>query len=251
MLARNVLHTMTPYLREWDRRAATSAHRYLTQSTAVRGQIRELYGIEAEVIPGPFRLTPGHARLQVSGITPGFFLSVARLLPYKNVDAVIAAFAELPNDHLVVVGSGPEAMTLRKMASPNVKLVGAVSDEELAWLYANSAGIVSASYEDYGLTPLEAAAFGKPSVVLRWGGFVDTVDEGKTGVFFDSPTPTQVRLAIERVRARAFDEATIREHADRYSEEVFISRLRAIVASELQCLPALGDPEQPEVAGVN
>jgi glycosyltransferase involved in cell wall biosynthesis len=241
-LVRNVLYTMTPYLRAWDRRAAASAHRYVTQSTVVRDQIRDVYGIDADVLPGPYRLTPDHPRLDMPGIVPGFFLCVARLLPYKNVDVLMAAFSELVDDHLVIVGSGPEAVALKRRAPANVRFVGTVSDEELAWLYSKCAGIVTASYEDYGLTPLEAAAFGKPSVALRWGGFVDTVDEGKTGVFFDSPTPTQVRVAIRRLRAQNFDAAAIREHAARYSEEAFVERLRSIVTSEMSRPPVFSAP---------
>jgi glycosyltransferase involved in cell wall biosynthesis len=170
--------------------------------------------------------------MPVQGILPGFFLCVSRLLPYKNVDVVMAAFADLPSDRLVVVGSGPEWANLKKLAPPNVQLVGAVSDEELAWLYANSAGIISASYEDYGLTPLEAAAFGKPCAALRWGGFLDTVIEDQTGVFFASPNPFLIRQAVSSLNAQRFNTDAIRTHASRYSEERFVDRLREIVLEE-------------------
>jgi glycosyltransferase involved in cell wall biosynthesis len=226
-IAAAALHVLDHQLRRWDQKAARSADRYLTQSTAVRDRIRQLYGIDAEVIPGPYRLGPGHRQTAVEGLGAGFYLCVSRLLPYKNVDAIIGAFADLPRAKLVVAGTGPEAAALKRLATGNVRLVGAVSDEQLAWLYANCAGVLAAAYEDYGLTPLEAAAFGKPAAVLRWGGFLDTVVEGETGVFFESPIPAEVRAGVARLRANEFNASRIQTHADAYSEERFIRRLRA------------------------
>jgi glycosyltransferase involved in cell wall biosynthesis len=141
-------------------------------------------------------------------------------------------------------------MNLKRMAPRNVTFTGAVSDAQLAWLYAQSTGIVAASYEDYGLTPLEAAAFGKPSLVLRWGGFVDTVIEEETGIFFESPTPAHIREAVQRLRGRKFHQDAIRAHASRYSEDAFIGRLRAIVATEMQTERLSLGPAQKAMAGL-
>jgi glycosyltransferase involved in cell wall biosynthesis len=91
---------------------------------------------------------------------------------------------------------------------------------------------VAASYEDYGLTPLEAAAFGKPTAALRWGGYLDTVVEGQTGVFFDRPEPELIRRAVVELGHGAFPDARLRAHADAFSEERFIARLRMIVDEE-------------------
>jgi len=244
------LSSLAPYLRRWDRRAAFSAHRYVTQSSVVRARIRQVYGIDAEILPGPYRLTPEHLQVPVEEVTPGFFLCVSRLLPYKNVGAVIGAFSELPRQHLVIVGDGPQGMALRRIAPANVTFVGAVSDAQLAWLYAHTSGIITAAYEDYGLTPLEAAAFGKPSLVLRWGGFLDTVVEDTTGIFFDSPTPAQIREAVRRFHGRTFNQEAIRAHASRYSEDAFVRRLRAVVASEMPGERAPLEPRPPAVAAL-
>lgn len=236
-MAAAALSVLAPALRKWDRQAARSANLYLTQCTAVRDRIRQIYGIDAELVPGPYRLTADHPVTPVEGLRPGYFLCVSRLLPYKNVDAIVQAFSKLPGETLVVAGRGPDSRRLAKMASANVRLVGAVSDEQLAWLYANSAGLIAAAYEDYGLTPIEAAAFGKPAAVLRWGGFLDTVVEGETGTFFDFPTPAQVGSAVRRLQASVLDRARIRAHAGRYSEELFIRRLRELVLG--QAAPAI------------
>jgi glycosyltransferase involved in cell wall biosynthesis len=110
-----------------------------------------------------------------------------------------------------------------------VTFVGRVTDEELAWLYANSVAVVNTSYEDYGLTILEAAAFGKPVAALHFGGFLDTVRDGETGVFFESPVPEELRQAISRLKRQIFSAAVIREHAAQYSEAQFVRRLREVV----------------------
>jgi glycosyltransferase involved in cell wall biosynthesis len=108
-----------------------------------------------------------------------------------------------------------------------------VGDDELPWLYANSAGVVAASYEDFGLTPLEGAALGIPSAVLRWGGFLETVADGVTGVFFDEPTADQIARAVRALQQRSWDSATLIAHARRYSEPRFIDRLRRVVYDEV------------------
>jgi glycosyltransferase involved in cell wall biosynthesis len=229
---RGMLRALAPSLRRWDWRAAHSASRYLTQCQAVRERIRSVYGIDAEILPAPFRLTPEQPRTAITGVEPGFFLCVSRLLPYKNVRAVIEAFAMLPSERLVVAGDGPEASKLRHRAPSNVTLVGTVDDERLAWLYAHSIGVIASGYEDYGLTALEAAAFGKPTVALRFGGFLDTVRDNETGVFFDVPDGVDIRRAVHRLKACSFDQARIRQYAHQYSEEQFVRRLREVVREE-------------------
>jgi glycosyltransferase involved in cell wall biosynthesis len=219
-----------PHLVRWDRRAAATAHRYVTLSAAVRDRIRDLYDIEAEIVPAPPTLDPDGPREPIPGLEPGFFLSVSRLLAYKNLGAVVRALEDLPDRTLVLAGAGPEERRLRSLAPPNVRFVGSVSDAQLRWLYAHCSAVVSASFEDYGLTPLEAAAFGKPSAVLRWGGFLDTVVERRTGVFFERPTAPEVGDALRRVAAGGFEAAVLRAHAARYSESVFAERLRQIIA---------------------
>lgn len=223
------LALLGPNLVRWDRRAAASAHLYLTLSGAVRDRIRDIYGIEAGIVPAPVTLDPNGPQEPIPGLKPGFFFSVSRLLPYKNLGEVVRALEGFPDRTLVLAGAGPEERRLRSLAPPNVRFVGAVSDARLRWLYAHCSAVVSASFEDYGLTPLEAAAFGKPSAVLRWGGFLDTVVDGRTGVFFDRPTAPEVGHALRRVAARRFETEVLRAHAARYSENVFAERLRQIV----------------------
>jgi len=221
---------LRPVLMRWDKAAAASADLYLANSSVVAKRIADIYGLEAEVLPPPPALTPVGPVEAVEGFEPGFVLCVSRLLPYKNVDAVVKAFAELPDERLVVVGSGPDERRLRDLAGSNVLLLGHVEDAQLRWLYGASSALVAASHEDFGLTPLEAATFGKPGAVLRWGGFLDTVEEGTTGIFFDEPRPEEIRRAVADLRAASWDEDAVRRHASSFSEERFVTRMQMAVS---------------------
>ena len=134
------------------------------------------------------------------GIEPGFFLTVAHLLPYKNVHRTIEAFSLLPGERLVVVGEGAARAAFEALAPLNVRLLGGLADPQLRWLYANCRGVIAASREDFGLTSVESAAFGKPIAALRWGGFLDTIEEGRSGVFFDHPEPEEIAIAVPACR---------------------------------------------------
>lgn len=224
-----------PGLIRWDKTAAASADRYVANSSAVAKRIAQIYGREAQIVPPPPAITPtGGGESPIEGLPDRFILCVSRLLPYKNVDAIVSAFRELPGERLVIAGAGPDEPALRQQAPPNVTFVGRVSDEQLRWLYDTADLLVAASHEDFGLTPLEAATFGKPSVVLRWGGFLDTVVEGETGVFFDKPAPHAIAAAIRDARRLGWQAHRIAAHAEQFSEGRFIERIRAVVADVVE-----------------
>ncbi len=224
-----VLGALRPALINWDMKAATSADRYLANSSAVKRRIADLYGIDAEVVPPAVDLDAGGPIQPLEAVDPGFYLCVSRLLAYKNVDAVVAAFSSLPAERLVVVGSGPLHDRIVASAPSNVRVLGSVSDAGLRWLYASSAGLIAASYEDFGLTPVEAAGFGKPTAALRWGGFLDTILEDATGVFFDQPIPSSIAQAVGHLARTHWDESVLVEHAGRYTRDRFVARVRQVV----------------------
>lgn len=225
-----------PGLRRWDQAAAASADRYLVNSRVVQAAVRDVYGIDAEVLPPPPAPFDRSAVPEaVPGIERPFVLCVARLLPYKNVDVVIEAVAAVPDIDLVVVGTGPDHARLETLARAvgGTHLLGRVSDARLRWLYENTSGLVAASYEDFGLSPLEAASFGKATVALRDGGYLDTVEEGVNGVFFDRVDRDAVSAAVELAISADWDAERIRAHADTFSEQRFSNRLRQIVSEEI------------------
>jgi glycosyltransferase involved in cell wall biosynthesis len=222
--ARAALRALERPLRVWDAHAARSAETYVANSTAIAALILAVYGLNAEVVPPPVVLDASGPRSPAAGVEPGFFLSVARPLPYKNVDRVVEAFSLLPDARLVLVGG-----TAHAKARPNVTVLTDISDSELRWLYANCRGLVAAAHEDFGLAPLEAAAFGKPTAALRAGGFLDTVVPGETGVFFETLDPAAVAAAVTALGARTFDENRLRQQAAAFSRERFVARLHDVV----------------------
>lgn len=221
-----------PLLR-WDASAARSADHYLVNSSMVRGWVQDVYGRDAEVVPPSRGLEPDGPREPVPGVEPGFLLCVSRLVAYKNVEAVVHAVTGMPDQRLVVVGTGPLQSELRRAGTPNVTYVGRLDDARLRWLYAHCSAVVSAALEDFGLTPPEAGGFGKPVAVLRWGGFLDTVDEGVNGVFFDEPTTPLIRRALEELARTSWDKAVIRARAETYSPASFGARMRGVVEEQM------------------
>jgi glycosyltransferase involved in cell wall biosynthesis len=216
-------------LEQWDKKAARSADRYLVNSTAVARTVQELYGIEAEALPPPPALDPNGAMQPIDGVEPDFWLCVSRLLPYKNVDAIIEALRDRPTERLVIVGSGPHRAYLESLGTGQVTFVGSATDAQLRWCYANCKALVTVSFEDFGLTPLEAASFGKPTGALRFGGFLDTIVEGVTGTFIESPHADAVRDAMHDLSMIRFSPEALVAHAQRFSEAQFSRRLREVV----------------------
>jgi glycosyltransferase involved in cell wall biosynthesis len=234
LLARIAMRFLGPPLRSWDRRAARRAGKYLANSTEVSRRIAKRYGIEAQVVPAPVPERIAYAAGHPDGGThepdPGFYLCVSRLLVYKHVDAVVEAFAGEPGKRLIVVGSGPMEPDLLARATPNVLFLKDISDDALTRLYGDASALIAVAYEDYGLTPVEAAATGTPSIVLRWGGYLDTMIEDVTAVFVDEPTGPAIADGIARFEARAWDRDAIRVHSQAFTEDVFIKTLTELVS---------------------
>lgn len=234
-LTRGLAAGLRPWLTRWDQRAVRSGHRHLVYSASMRRRVSDLYGVDAEVLAPPVTIDPTGERRPVAGAgDDGFLLCPCRVIAYKNIDVVVDALGAMPEHRLVVAGGGPDLDRLRAAAPRNVTFVGPVDDAGMRWLYSHCRAMISAAYEPFGLVTVEAAAFGRPSVVLRAGGFVDTVIDGESGVFFDEPTARAVRAAVAELDAAAFDEGTIRRQAAGYSETAFADRLRTIVAEELE-----------------
>ena len=220
-------------LRRWDAAQAARADRYLVNSTTVARQVADIYGIEAEVLAPPPALDPGGPSIPVPQLQEGFLLCVARLLPYKNVDVIIELARRRPERHLVIVGDGPLRSSLAADAPANVQFLSRPSDGELRWLYASASVLLAASYEDFGLTPLEAAAFGTPTVALRSGGYLDTIIDGETGALADAPEPELLLAALDRLEAERPATSLLTAHAASFGRERFIARLRAVVGELL------------------
>ena len=227
--ARLALEVLRTSLTRWDRQAAATATAYLANSTLVRERVLAAYGIEADVLPPPIGLDPDGPQEPMPGLQPGYLLTVSRARGYKNAALVAEAVSSMPDARLVVVGGVPQPPAGRSWPT-RITGLRDLTDAQLRWTYANCSGLVAVGREDFGLTPLEANAFGRPVACLRAGGYLDTVRPDQTGVFIDRPTVEGITDGIRRLRSSTFSEAAIREHALRYSPAVFANRLRTIAA---------------------
>jgi glycosyltransferase involved in cell wall biosynthesis len=226
-------------LRRWDLRTADRPTAYVANSSVVAERIRRTYGREATVVPPPvdvdrFRGLPGE---------PGdYYLIVSRLNPYKRIHLAIEAFNQLRLP-LVVVGEGPHRPALERMAGPTVRFRGYVEDAELGRLLAGCRALVFPGEEDFGITPLEANACGRPVVAFRAGGALDTIEPGVTGVFFAKPTAESLIEAVEESGKIKWDPIVIRRHASRFDPAAFRNRMAHFVLPSVPALradPAVG-----------
>lgn len=218
-----VARSLAPALRRWDARAAASADVYLANSSTVAARIKDVYGIDATVVNPPSALDPAGLQEPVAHLEPGFLLSVGRGRGYKHIDVVAEAVSRYGKAHLVVVG-GYDGVELL----PNVTRLTDVSDDQLRWLYAHAGAVVSLSHEDFGLTPVEGFGFGTPAVLLRGGGFLDSMVEGVTGVFAEAATGDAFIEALERLPG-SYDTDGILAHARNYTTARFQRTIREIV----------------------
>ncbi|MFK4493817.1 glycosyltransferase [Dermacoccus sp. GAS27A] len=227
-----VLEVLKRPLLAWDAKAAATADVYVANANVIAARIKRAYGYDVAVMPPPFGVDEAGERTPIAAVAhwggAPYFLVVSRLMPYKNVDAVIEAMRGR-SERLLVVGAGPMAEPLRASRPDNVEIVSDISDDELRWAYAHAAALVAASYEDFGLTPLEGNAFGKPVVALRAGGYLDTVVEGVNGVFIERPAPADINRGMDAVRSQPWDPDAIRAHAEAFGEHNFIRRLTELV----------------------
>jgi glycosyltransferase involved in cell wall biosynthesis len=180
-------------LRKSDIRAANNIDSFAGISEFVVERINSIYRREAEVIFPPVSsdwLTPAQEGVKGEG-----FLCVNALVPYKNVDLIVSAFNQLGHQ-LTIVGDGPEKKRLQKMANPNIIFKSKLSEVELAKLYRESKALVFAAVEDFGMTPVEMQASGRPVIAFAKGGSLETVNI-KTGIFFRRLSVESIVEAVE------------------------------------------------------
>ncbi|ACB94486.1 glycosyltransferase [Beijerinckia indica] len=218
------------WMRIWDQRTVNGVDAYIANSRFVARRIHKLYGRDAEVINPPVTVPTTF----VPRNKERFFLTASRLVPYKNTRALVEAFRFLPDEKLVVVGSGPELPSLKAIAGSNVQFLGFVEDSELRDLMQAARAFLFGAQEDFGIVVVEAQAQGTPIIALGKGGARETViAEGPTptGLFFDEADPAQVAVAVNRfIQAEAnFLPVNCHRNALRFSEDRFDRAFKSYV----------------------
>lgn len=215
-------------LRPGDRRRSRRPDLFVAISQAVADRIRDDYGREAEVVHPPVDTDRFAAALGTP--TGDYFVSLSRLVPYKRVDLVIDAFAEL-GWPLVVAGDGRARAQLEAKAPPNVRFAGRVPDAELPALLAGARALVYAGVEDFGISLVEAMAAGTPVVALDAGGARDSVEVERSGVLFAEATVPSLVAALRRAAAIEWDRTAVAASAERFGERRFAREIGALAAT--------------------
>ena len=222
-LQRLILPILLTYVRLWDVATTPRVDAFIANSREVAARIRRYYGRTAAIIPPPVDLAPYRPE------APGnFYLVGGRLIPYKRLDLAVRAFSALGLP-LKIFGEGRDRPALEAIAGPNVEFLGYVGEERRRELFARCRAFIFPGEEDFGITPLEAMAAGRPVIAYAGGGALDTIVEGVTGRFFHAQSPAALAVAIALSRDDQYDPLTIRRHAEGFGRGVFLSRVRAFI----------------------
>jgi glycosyltransferase involved in cell wall biosynthesis len=221
---RAAMTPLTHYLRLWDYASAARVDYFVANSRNVQNRIRKTYRRDSQVVYPPVELDSFYWKPP-----DDYFLVVSGLVPYKRIDSAVRAFTR-SGRRLIVVGDGPEYRRLKAAAGSNVTLLGRVPDGDLHDLYARCRALVLPGEEDFGLTPVEALASGKPVIALGRGGALETVPQSG-GVFYETPSDDCLEAAIGRFEALepGFRPTALQAHARRFSPGVFASRMMPIL----------------------
>lgn len=215
--------------RRWDYRAAQRVNHFIAISTEIQARIRRFYGRASSIIYPPVATD----RFVPSLAVGDYFLVVSRLIPYKRIDLAVQACTRLGLP-LLVGGKGRDRERLEALAGPTVKFLGYVPDDELPGLMARCRAFIFPGLEDFGITPVQAQAAGRPVIAFKGGGALDTVIPGQTGVFFDELTVESLVQALEAFDEQQFDPASIRAHALRFDSAVFGQAITPMVEQAWQ-----------------
>lgn len=225
---RPLVRAMLPGLREADLRSAARVDRWIANSDAVRDRISRYYGAASEVVHPPVDV----ASFRSDGERSDFWLSVGRLVTYKNVHVAVEAFVRL-GKRLIVVGEGRERESLERRARDNVTFAGRASEATLRQLLASARGLIFPAEDDFGIVCVEALASGAPVVALASGGAPDIVRDGEEGALVPEPDVDAFCEAVLRVERDGFDPAALRRSAQRFDLPLFEERIRRTVADAL------------------
>ena len=223
------------FLRIFDFQTSQRPDILVANSKNVAERIKKFYRREAVVIYPPvdidkFRID--NLEFRIKG-KDRYFLSVGRLVRGKGIDIIVEACTKLGLP-LKVVGIGPELESLKKMAGKSVEFLGQVEDEEMPEIYAQAlATIVASEDEDFGIVPVESMASGTPVIAVRAGGFLETVVERKTGLFFDQATPQSLMEVLKNFEPGRYMAEDCRKQAEKFSQKKFKEEILALIEKNL------------------
>lgn len=228
-VARRVLPFLMTGLRVWDQTSSMRVDHFIANSPVIAERIQKYYRREAVVIPPPVEASrfPSHPATEVED----YFLLLGRFVPYKRFDLAIEACNRLQLP-LVVIGSGRDEERLKRMAGPTIRFLGRLSDEEVIHYYRHCRAFLFPGEEDFGITPLEAQAAGRPIIAYGAGGALASIVDGVTGVFFHEQTVESLVEVLAAFNERLFDPSAIRNHALEFDTPRFQRRIMQFIEAK-------------------
>lgn len=216
--AKYVLHKM----RLWDTRTANGVDQFIANSQYIAKRVWKVYRRESVVIYPPVD-TEG---FELSTHKEDFYLTASRMVPYKKIDLIVETFSAMPDKKLIVIGDGPDMAKIKAKAGQNIILLGHQPFEQLKQYMQKAKAFVFAAEEDFGIMPVEAQACGTPVIAFGKGGVLETVLDGKTGVFFYEQTIDDLLCTIKKFETLQFDHYFIHKHAQSFSTERFLIEIK-------------------------
>ena len=229
-LARGVLPFLITWLRVWDQTTAMRVDHFIANSPAVADRIQKYYRREAVVIPPP--VDAGRFLFDPTTQPEDYFLVVSRFMPYKRIDLAIQACNRLQLP-LVIIGSGRDQQRLQQMAGPTIRFLGRLSDAEVLHYYAHCRALILPGEEDFGITPLEAQASGRPVVAYSAGGALASVIDGVTGTFFQEQTVESLAATLAAFDETRYDPQINRDHALEFDKPRFHRRILQFIEAKM------------------
>lgn len=222
-LKRLLMPGMIHKMRIWDRLAADRVDYFVSISKYIAQRVRKYYRRESDVIYPCVHIND-YPIVEEPG---DYYLSVGRFVYYKRIDLAIQACNTLKRK-LIVIGQGEDYKRLRAIAGPTIEFKGALSDDEVKQYYSRAKAFLFPGEEDFGITPVEAQSAGCPVLAYGKGGAMETVQDGKTGLFFDEQTPESLTDCIRRFEQGGVSgtRRQIREHSLSFSEERFRNEIQ-------------------------
>lgn len=228
-LARLGLRMLVSPLRKWDLKAATRPNYFIANSTHIQADIKKYYRRDSVVINPPIDV----ARFTVANPPQrSGFVIAGRQVPHKHIHLAIEACNQLGLE-LRVIGRGPEHENLRKIAGPTITFLSNVSDDEMGQQMASAEAFIFPSYEDFGVTPVEAMAAGTPVIAYNKGGSRDYVVDGQTGLFFEEQTVESLVATLKDFPNHTFDHVAIAQTAQKYSPEAFDAHITEFISTTM------------------
>jgi glycosyltransferase involved in cell wall biosynthesis len=222
-------------IRIWDRLAADRVDHFIANSKAVQERIKKYYKRDSVVIYPPVEIDKFFIAREVED----FFLIGCRLAPYKRVDLVVETFKALgPNYKLKVFGDGVDLKRLKKIAKdcPNIEFLGRINDEHKTQLMSKCLAFLNPQEEDFGISKVEAMASGRPVIAYKKGGALETIIEGKTGMFFTEQTVSALSIIVQKFYTdikegrKKWDSQEIRDHAKQFSLDNFKENIKNFIS---------------------